>query len=138
MRAEKVVYTLLAASSALAAIVSTRIYPKVLPQDKTLPAITYEHISSVEPGQIDASGQALVQSRIQVSAIAADGGSGSGYAVCKSIIEAARAALLYQHGTIAGVYVASIVRDITGPDEFDPEINAHMQTIDVIVTHFEQ
>ncbi len=138
MRAEKVVYTLLAASSALAAIVSTRICPKVLPQDKTLPAITYEHISSVEPGQIDASGQALVQSRIQVSAIAADGGSGSGYAVCKSIIEAARAALLYQHGTIAGVYVASIVRDVTGPDEFDAEINAHMQTIDVIVTHFEQ
>lgn len=138
MRAEQAVRSLLVGSAALTALVSTRIYPKVLPQDASLPAVTYEHVSSIEPGQIDASGQALVQSRIQVTALATDAGGASGYALCKSILEAARAALLYQHGTIAGVYVASIIRDITGPDQFDPEINAHMQSLDVIVTHFEQ
>ena len=73
-----------------------------------------------------------MQSRVQITALARS------YAECKDILEAARAAMLYEHGTINGVYVASIVRDIVGPDQFDPEINAHMQSLDVIVTHFEQ
>lgn len=139
MRAEKVVHSLLSGHAALAALVSTRIYPHILPQDKTLPAVTYEHVSSVEPGTIDAaSTYAVVQSRIQVTALAADSASASGYALCKSILDAARTALLYQSGTIASIYVASIIRDVVGPDQFDPEINAHMQSIDVVVTHFEQ
>lgn len=133
MRAEKVAYTLLAASATLTALVSTRIYPSELPQGVALPAVVYRTISGVEPGQIDAAATArVVQTRIQVTALA------SSYAACKDVVEACRAALLYQYGTVASVPVISIIRDLIGPDDFDAELEVFAQSIDVIITHLEQ
>lgn len=131
MGARKAIYALLAADSAVAALASTRIYPTVLPQDKTVPALVYQRISGVEPGQIDALGAALVQSRIQITALATSFGE------CASLLDAAREAVLYQHGTIGGIAVASIIRDIDGVDQYDAELELYSQSIDVIVTHIE-
>ena len=133
MRAERVAYTLLAASGTLTALVSTRIYPSELPQGVALPAGVYRTISGVEPGQIDAAATArVVQTRIQVTALA------SSYSGCKDVVEACRAALLYQHGTVASVQVISIIRDLVGPDDFDAELEVFAQSIDVIITYLEQ
>ena len=131
MGARKAVYALLSADAGVTALVSTRIYPTVLPQDKTLPALVYQRISGVEPGQIDGQGRALVQGRIQVTALAAEFGA------CAAILDAAREALLYQYGSIGGIEVVSIIRDIDGADDFDPDLQAYSQSMDFIVSYIE-
>lgn len=131
MGARKAVYALLSADAGVTALISTRVYPSVLPQDKTLPALVYQRISGVEPGQIDGQGRALVQARIQVTALAET------YGACADLLDAAREALLYQYGTIGGIEVVSIIRDIDGADDFDPELQAYSQSIDVVVTYIE-
>ena len=131
MGARKAVYALLSADAGVTALVSTRIYPTVLPQDKTLPALVYQRISGVEPGQIDEQRRALVQGRIQVTALAAEFGA------CAAILDAAREALLYQYGSIGGIEVVSIIRDIDGADDFDPDLQAYSQSMDFIVSYIE-
>ena len=72
-----------------------------------------------------------MQARIQITALADSFGS------CAEILDAAREALLYQYGTHGGVEVVSIIRDIDGADDFDPELQAYAQSIDVVVTYIE-
>ena len=130
MNAEKVVYALLSADAGVTAIVSTRIYPSELPQQIAVPAIVYRHIDTVDRPTIHGDGGAqLVQSRISVIALAND------YSAIKAIHEAVKAAMRYQHGTIAGVQVATITRDIAGPDLFDPDLERHEQGVDYLVVH---
>lgn len=131
MDARTAIYALLSADAAVGAIVSTRIYPTVVPQDQPMPALVYQRISGVEPGQISADGAALVQSRIQLTALA------ESFSACAELLDAAREAVLYRHGTIGGVQVVSIVRDIDGVDVFDPEAMVFSQSMDVIVTYIE-
>lgn len=131
MDARTAIYALLSASTAVGAIVGTRIYPTVVPQDQPMPALVYQRVSAVEPGQIDGQGVALVQARIQMTALA------ESFATCAALLDAARQAVLYQHGSIGGVQVVSIIRDIDGVDTFDPEANLFSQSMDVIVTYIE-
>ena len=132
MRAEKAVMALLNAAPWVTALVGTRIYPPPLPQGVALPALAVEHISTVDLPRIDAaSGVNLVTSRIEVTAIAKT------YAAQKDLIEAVRLALMYQHGTFAGVYVGTILRGSVGPDMRDDDMQVFTQAIDFLVTHHE-
>jgi len=54
MSAEKSLYKLLKDSSPVAAIVSTRIFPNRIPQNKSYPCITYMRIATVPTDQKDA------------------------------------------------------------------------------------
>lgn len=133
MRAEKVINTLLNAASGVTALVGARIYPLQLPQDSVLPALVYEHVVSTELTTIDAaSAYALMQARIEVTVLAKD------YATQKTLIEEVRKALNYQRGVVAGVSVASIVRDTLGPDLRDDDLQVYSQAIDFHVTFKEQ
>ena len=130
MNAEKVVYSLLSGAAGVTALVSTRIYPSDLPQQIAVPAIVYRHIDTVDRPTIHGDGGAqLVQSRISVIALAND------YSAIKAIHEAVKDALRYQYGVIAGVQVATITRDIVGPDLFDPDLERHEQGVDYLVVH---
>ena len=130
MNAEKVVYSLLSGAAGVAALVSTRIYPSDLPQQIAVPAIVCRHIDTVDRPTIHGDGGAqLVQSRISVIALAND------YSAIKAIHEAAKDALRYQYGVIAGVQVATITRDIVGPDLFDPDLERHEQGVDYLIVH---
>ena len=132
MRAEKVTYTLLTASSGLAALVGARIYPNKLPQNTTMPSVAYQLISAVELSPIDAqAGYQIMRSRVQVTALA------KSYAEVKDILEQVRLALNYARGSIAGVQVISIVRDLVGPDQRDDDLALYLQSIDFMVTHYE-
>jgi hypothetical protein len=112
------------------ALVSTRIYPSDLPQQIAVPAIVYRHIDTVDRPTIHGDGGAqLVQSRISVIALAND------YSAIKAIHEAVKDALRYQYGVIAGVQVATITRDIVGPDLFDPDLERHEQGVDYLIVH---
>lgn len=132
MNAEKLVYALLSGDAALAAIVSTRIYPSELPQNVATPAVVYRLVDSVDRPTISGDGGAqLVQARVSVVAIATD------YSTVKAINEAVKDAMRYRHGTIAGIEVATITRDIVGPDIFDSEVERHEQGVDYLIVHFD-
>lgn len=132
MRAEKVVYTLLAGSAAVTGLVGTKIYPGRIPQNTTMPAVSYELVSGVDIAPINAqAGGVLLRSRVQVNVLART------YAEVKTIQEAIRGALLFKSGLIAGVRVIGIMRDLIGPDERDDELGLYLQGIDYLLIHDE-
>ena len=135
MRAEKVIYALLAAHAPLLALLgdgsATSIYPGEAPQDAVLPVLVVEHIDGVDVPTIDAAHYALVQARIEVTVLAAD------YVTQKTVLEAVRVACQYQRGTVAGVPVNSVVRASVGPDLRDDDIGIYRQSMDFYVTYHE-
>lgn len=132
MRAESVVYTLLSGSAGVAALVSGRIYPGRIPQNATMPVISYELVSSVEILPVNAlAGGVLLRSRVQVTVLA------KSYSNLKAVHEAARLALLYQHGVVGTVRVVSITRDLIGPDARDDELGLYEQSVDYLLIHDE-
>jgi len=132
MSAEKVIYALLDAYAPLTAIVSTRIYAGSIPQESALPAIAYDHVSTVELTTIDAnSPYGLVSSRIQVTVASDD------YPQLKEIITLIRKACNYKRGTINGVIVNSITRDLIGPDFKNEDQSLYFQSIDFKVLYHE-
>lgn len=66
MNLEQSLYARLAAYSGLAALVSTRIYPVLLPQEPTLEAVTYQRINT--PTDMTMSGDNARNPRFQVTA----------------------------------------------------------------------
>lgn len=80
MSAETATYTALSTYAGLAALVSTRIYPMVLPQDCPLPAVTYQLISDIPEVNLDGDAD-LSQARIQVDVWATSFGSAATIAV---------------------------------------------------------
>jgi len=83
---EEGLYSKLAADSGVSALVSTRIYPLLVPQDASLPAIAYQRISGPRDHAHDgATGLALA--RVQVTCL------GSSYDETKDVSEAVRAAI---------------------------------------------
>ena len=86
MSLESKLYTLLSGDASVSALVVARIYPVVLPQSVTLPAITYSRISG---GQVNSlSGYSgLEQPRIQVDAWATT------HVVVKELRDAVHAAM---------------------------------------------
>jgi hypothetical protein len=113
--------------------VAARIYPSRVPQNTVMPALVYEYISGNEHPVIDASaGRQLIISRVQVNAM------GKNYFDVKNTLEAVRIACLYKRGLIDGVQVVSIMRGGIGPDLRDDQLALYLQSIDFMVTHYEQ
>lgn len=132
MRAEKVTYTLLSNDSGVAALIAGRIYPGRLPQNTTMPALSYELVSSVDVLPITAvAGGVLLRSRVQVTGFAKN------YSDLKTLLEAARKALLFQSGVIAGVRVIGITRELIGPDLREDDLGLYLQSVDYLITHDE-
>lgn len=132
MRAEKVINSLISADAGVQAVVGTRIYPSRLPQNTTMPAIAYQVVSGTELTPIDAqAGYQIMRTRVQITAM------GKNYVDVKNALEAVRLACLYKSGTIAGVKVISITRDIVGPDTRDDDLSIYIQSIDFVVMHYE-
>jgi len=132
MRAESVIYQLITADAAVAALVGSKVYPGRLPQNTVMPAVAYELIGSREILPIGAQvGGVLLKSRVQVSVLAKT------YAEVKTIHEAIRKALLFQHGQIAGVSVISLTREFIGPDARDDALGLYTQGVDYLLVHDE-
>jgi hypothetical protein len=130
MSAEKVLNALLKADAALVALVGAdNIFPGVIPQGTELPAVAYNHISTVERTTLAMNESKVVTtSRIEVAVQAKT------YPSQKAVLAAVRAACKNRQGTIAGVYVHSVLRDTVGPDMRDDDAGIYMQTIDFKVT----
>ena len=95
---EQVFYSILAGDGTVAALVSTRIYPLLVPQDVALPAISYQKISG--PRDYNHDGAAgFVKGRIQVTAV------DDSYDGVKALFAAIRGALSGYTGTVSGVRI---------------------------------
>ena len=127
MSIETVLYTHLTTTSAVSAIVGTRVYPAHLPQDVTLPAIRYQGIDRPEfLANPRVATLRLVQKRIQIDAFA------STYAGTKAL-EAVLIPALYafNHGVDSCIVGTQVVdqRDLS-----DVEEGVYRSTVDIIVS----
>lgn len=99
---EEAVYSRLTTFAGLAALISTRAYPLVVPVDAALPAVAYQTISS-EPQWSHDGFSGLTQTRVQISTVADD------YATAKQVDQQVRTAFNAVSFTISpGTHVASV------------------------------
>ena len=107
-------YAFLAADSGLSALVGTRIYPLLLPQEPTLPAVVYQRISTNPLGHSNDGPDHLVRVRMQFRCHAAT------LLAAKGVADAVRAALDGYSGTMGTVDVKGVFRVDEGDDD-EPE-----------------
>lgn len=134
MNAEDVIYALLTGAGAVTAIVSTRVYPVLVPQGVQLagPTIAYELVSSARVPAIDATAPThTTRSRVQVDLIAPE----AGWATLRQLRDAVVGALQHQRGAIAGVAVHAVLLAFEGPVTFDQQLGLWHRPLDFMVHH---
>lgn len=133
MSAIKVIRALLAAHAPVLALVpAARIVAGTVPQGTPLPAIGLTEISRVELPTVSLGQRAVqVTARVQVTVHA------SAYPEQKAVLQAARLAPGAHTGTVAGVAVRSVMRDVVGPDMTDDEAGVYQQSRDFKVVFVE-
>lgn len=104
---ETAIYSILTADDTILSLVSTKIYPKILPQSSTVPAITYNQISGPR-GHTMSGPDGTVASRYQINCW------DSTYAGAKAIAEAVRKELDGYTGTVNSRQIDSIMLDNEG------------------------
>lgn len=105
---EQALYSILSADGTVSGLVGTRIYPNVIPQDVSLPAIAYQRISAM---RVFSHGgpSCLARPRFQITCLA------TSYSSAKAVANAVRGALNGYVGTAATVEIqASFIQN-----EFD-------------------
>lgn len=130
---EEGIYALLTTNVAVAAIVGTRVYPKALPQDVTLPAITYDLITPQDmTSHSGMDGTAFPHYQITGWAETPD--------AVRDLMKAVRICMNGYKGTIT-VGASSIVIQSCllsgGVDDSDPETQRHMRAQDYTIYHAE-
>ena len=131
MSAELAVYTILKNDAPVAALVGTRIFPSLAPQNAANPLIVYQRISADRITSLDGP-SGLSWARVQVDCYAET------YAGAKTLSAAIRVALEGYRGTVGGVRVGGISLE-TDRDlyENDPEPGLFRVTHDFTVIHDE-
>lgn len=118
---EEDLVAVLAANVGVSALVGARIYPLILPQRVTLPAIRYQVISTIpQPTHNGASG--LRQYRIQLSVHATT------YSSAQAVAEALYTALDAKKAVFGSGTSCTVVNDV--PD-YDEESGQYMRHVDV-------
>lgn len=108
-------------NAGVSALVGARIYPLILPQRVTLPAIRYQVISTIpQPTHNGASG--LRQYRIQLSVHAAT------YSAAQAVAEALHTALDAKKAVFGSGTSCTVANDVPGYDE---ESGQYMRHVDV-------
>ncbi|HEY3363956.1 MAG TPA: DUF3168 domain-containing protein [Symbiobacteriaceae bacterium] len=126
---EEALYTYLTGYPGLKSLVADRIYPLVMPEAGTLPAITFSQISGEHEYAHDGPA-GLVHKRFQISCWAMT------YLSAKSVSNQVKAALSGYVGLMGDLYIqASFVED--QPDLYDGETRVYHCPVDVFLWHAE-
>ena len=104
---ETAIYSILTADENILSLVSTKIYPKIMPQSASLPAITYNQISGPR-GHTMGGPDGTVKARYQIDCWA------STYSGAKALAEAVRKELDGYTGTVNSREIESIMLDNEG------------------------
>ena len=118
----------LEAVSGVTDLVAARIYPAVLPQNPTLPAITFQRIDG--PRLSAMTNDVWAEPRIQINSYAAK------YTGAKALAQQVRIALQRWSGTSAGVVIHDIFIE-NDRDNYDDEVEAWRVIADYLVQHDE-
>lgn len=129
MALEEAIYGRLAAVSGVTDIVSTRIYPSLLPQGATLPAVTYRRVSGV-PERAMGSDAGVARVRMEVDAWA------SSYSGVKALRDAVVAALKRFTGTVSGETIDATYQ-LNELDRYEDDLKIHRVMMDFEVWHRE-
>jgi len=124
---EEAVYSALTGNATLTGLISTRIYPLVLPQEVALPAVTFFRVSNLHNhgmgGDID-----LMETRLQVSILA------DSVSRMRTVTDAVRGVLSRWKGTYGGVIVQDSLLD-NEMDDFEPETSVYQCVQDYRIFH---
>lgn len=118
----------LAAVTALAALVSTRIYPAVAPQDAKVPCLTYD-IGQQDEEQTHSGGVGIVQTTGSVTVEATE------YADCRALAVAAKAAIEAPTQRWGDVRIWRVLVTAGTTPEFDDQTQTWVQALSIAVTH---
>jgi hypothetical protein len=127
---EQAIFNHLSTYAGLTALIGTRLYPVNLPQGSTLPAVTYQRISSVRMRTFGAARLGRVV-RVQFTAWALS------YASRHEIAEQLTTALEGYDGLMGGtggVVVLAVQAD-NELDDYEPTAKAWQAAMDFTVTH---
>lgn len=125
------VRTLLLSDAAIAALVGTRVYPTILPQASTFPAITYQRISRIPVADHLSDVGALARPRVQVDSWA---GTRDG---AEALGEAVRRKLNGYRGPVAGSEDVQMIQLDAVRDLYDDDVKLHRHSADYFVFHEE-
>lgn len=132
MKIEEALFSHLKSHAGLSALVGTRIYPQIMPQGVTMPAVTYQKISG--PREYSHGGPSeLAHPRFQLSCWAKN------YSTAKDIAEQVRLALQAYRGTMGGaggvtVYGAFLENEI---DLYESDTRLYHIPVDFSIWHKE-
>lgn len=127
----------LVANAGVNALISGRVYPNKLPQDVTLPAITYQRIDSPRIHAHDSSGATgTARPRMQIDCWA---GGSEPYKSAKAISDAVRAALDGYRGTFGTVNPVTVQSALIQNERWNDQADAGVgrMTCDYIIWHLE-
>jgi len=123
------IYEELTRNPAVAALVSTRIYPGMIPQDADLPAIAYQQISN-PPTYSHSGNSGLWNARVQLICVAAN------YLAAHALSETVRLALDGKKN-LSTLRAACFIANVFDRAEIGPEILENSVQIDVEISYQE-
>ena len=127
MSIENAIYSRLSGYAGLSALVSTRIYPSLMPQDTTMPAVTYQRISGL-PISLLSSDTDIIDARFQFSCFASTYDSG------RAVVKQIRLALQRWSGTEATVTILDSLME-NDTDLYDPDTMLHYPVVDFLISY---
>lgn len=128
MTVEADIYTRLSGYTTLAALISTRVYPSLLPQNATYPAVSYRRVSSERP-PVMGDDTGIVRARFQFDAWAQ---SYSGMIAVKELV---REALQRHRGTATVEILETFI--LMDTDLYEDDTRIHHGVIDVEINYRE-
>ena len=127
---EPAIVTLALADPATAALIGTRIFPLLLPDDCQKPAVSYRLVSTLDQNTLDGP-LGLVQVRLQIDSW------GDAYADAKNVAQALYNLLDDYTGTVGTVAIANIWRDAESTG-FDQTVRAYYVQTDWMILFTDQ
>lgn len=131
MKIEEALFSYLKSYAGLSALVGTRIYPLVLPQNPTLPAVTYFKVSRAGERTLGGPNPVLKQVRIQFSCW------GSTYRSAKDVAEQVMMALQDYTGTMGGTDGVKVLdaNPVNERDIYEQNTGIYHIPVDVLMLH---
>lgn len=131
MTMEEALYSYLSGYAGLTALVGTRIYPEMLPDSPTYPAVSYSRVSTRRERTLTIPSVAAVEARFQCSCW------GERYADAKAVAVQIKAALQDFQGVMGGtggvtVLEASTVNEL---DQHDARVRVYHVPVDVTILY---
>jgi galactose-1-phosphate uridylyltransferase len=114
-------YAYLSTNATITALISTRLYPDILPQDVTYPAVVFRQIGNNDDDGLQAA-STLLRPIYEFEAQAQDGDDP--YAAARQVIRAITSVLQDYAGAMGNCIVGAVLRGEDAED-YDPDKNVY-------------